>query len=437
MTIETVVQNSSPNLIISSAERIKKSAFIKSRWLYRNIYRSDVIDTIKREDNSAPSKPNHLAQYIAASTVLHCCDGWKFFSLGMDNLLNGDSANSVFMAYYAQLRALMAYFATEGIGIFNNKHFYFDNRGDCFFFKSNTHDVVKNLINAWAQDKAKSPRFLNVLKLEGRPFSDWISSADVVLGSPTIPEVAKDWLQAWSIDLKILGEDHTRRNEVSYRPQGITKLPTSRHFENDLSMCLEAWKVTEPFAANRFAILDQILLRKILLAVYERRKTTRMDFEQFVATSMVNLGLGTDSRLYRVMTSSNPITNEILKNAEKTAFHKTTGTDPVPVLCRAFILLRIASAAVENFLEKSSISSSDIEFWWSNFGINNGLWTPGNPPEQMSDLWSDIDEAILGLEDFLDQADTNICVTQAHYSVPYELWQVKQFTKAGLWAIGL
>jgi len=438
MDIITAVRDASPKSIISAAEKIRSSAFSKERWLFHNIYHNDVIATLQAEGDNPPSRPNQLAQYIAASTVLHCSDGWKFFSCAMENLLNGDKSNTVFMAYYAQLRSLMAFFATQGIGIFNNKHYCYDNNGTCSHFWKNTHDAVRELINAWAIDNGKNISLLQILKLEGRSYSDWISGADILLGSPRIPELAKDWLTAWSIDLNVLGKDHETRNEVSYRPQGIIHKPNVYRSRSDLDLCIKTWRLSEPYSANRFAMLDQQLLRETLFTIYKHRKPTRIKFTQFVETSMINLGLGLDSELHRFLISSQTNSNnEILRIARKPASTKARGIDPIPVMCRAFLLLRIASAAVENFLEASSIDSSDLEFWWSQFGIQNGLWEPEHSPSQMSDLWADISDAIDNVDSFLEQNTSRIDIARSHSELSYELWQLKHFDKAGLWAIGL
>lgn len=432
------IQNSSPNSILSAAAALKSVAFPRRSWLDSNRYLGNIIDIISKEGNAAPSNPPDLAQYIAASTFLHCFDGWNFFSCSIDELIDGNVPNAIFMAYYAQIRAFMSLFATEGIGIFKNKHFYFDTSGKCESFPGSTHDVIPNLINDWANDPRRSYRFLEILNYEGINLLDWISGADVQLGSPLIPLLGKNWLDAWSLDLIMLGKDHNLRNEASYRPHQISKNFTKPMVRNDLQLCLDTWKLCEPIGSNHFSLLDKFLLRETLRTIYKARSIRRIDLQAFIQTTMINHGLSINSPLYNFLISD-PVTekSKVLKYAKESAVRNGYVINAIPVICRAFILLRIASAAVENFSIKCGVSRSDVRFWWKDLGEKSGLWSIGNQPNQMSDLWADVEQVILNLEQYLESEKGKLQLMRLKQSHAFDLWQIGQFTKAGLWAFGL
>jgi len=68
--------------------------WIDSRWLAtRNRYRSDCVNQIDRDAPTAQVwTPTHvhLSDYIAASTVTHCFDGWAYLGRALDAELSGD-----------------------------------------------------------------------------------------------------------------------------------------------------------------------------------------------------------------------------------------------------------------------------------------------------------------------------------------------------------
>jgi hypothetical protein len=68
----------------------------------------------------------HLAQYIAASSILHCADGWSYLGRAINCLLKGDPHRVVHLAYYAELRAALSLLASEAIGVFSRNNFVID-----------------------------------------------------------------------------------------------------------------------------------------------------------------------------------------------------------------------------------------------------------------------------------------------------------------------
>lgn len=100
--------------------------YIKAnRWVSKtNRYSSNPIAKIRLDNKVRTIKePKHLSQYIAASSLLHATDGWSYLGRSLLSLLRGDPHRCRHLAYYAELRAAMSLLATEGIGVFRNRHF--------------------------------------------------------------------------------------------------------------------------------------------------------------------------------------------------------------------------------------------------------------------------------------------------------------------------
>jgi len=158
-TIPFAIQNASASAVIDAARTLRRDCFPGGRWIGpRNRY---AINTVKRITADAPRrtppspKSLQLSQYIAASVILHCFDGWSYLSHSVESLLDGDIATAVHLAYYAELRAAMSFLASEGISIFDYKHFWCDNTGNYNVFCGSTHTVVWQALEEWAVSSAR------------------------------------------------------------------------------------------------------------------------------------------------------------------------------------------------------------------------------------------------------------------------------------------
>jgi hypothetical protein len=70
------------------------------------------------------------------------------------------------------------------------------------------------------------------------------------------------------------------------------------------------------------------------------------------------------------------------------------------IISRAALLLRIASGATAQLVERSGLTASSIEFWWNGFGQARGLWEGQREVGTLTDLWADIEEWLEQIRDF-------------------------------------
>jgi hypothetical protein len=135
----------------SGLERfIKRAAWIGKA----NRYSRDTIKRIKSDIKSGGVRsPRQLSQYVVASTVLHCADGWSYLGKAMGCLLLGDPHRSRHLAYYAELRAALSLLASEGVGLFQDQHFAIDapNSVVRLQISKTTHQAVWNCLEGWAK----------------------------------------------------------------------------------------------------------------------------------------------------------------------------------------------------------------------------------------------------------------------------------------------
>lgn len=445
MSISDAAQNSSPEFIQESFQkRVVRVYLPEERWLGPlNRYRKDLplklADDLNPEKPCCSVKPNQLADYLSTSTITHCFDGWNYLSRSIESTLSGDMMAAIHLAYYAELRAVMSLMATQGIGVFKNKHVWFDQSGSCNRVpgSKSTNPFANEILNEWAKTQKSKDFLFSVISINSIQLNQWLNSTPYGSIDSVIDYLLKDWLEKWSIDLK-LEEDKDIRNEVSYRPKIYEK-----HVNHDeiVKKVTYIWEACEPSETSSFDLLDKHLLKASLDVIYNQyvnNSTLHKPVEKsdFVAKVLTSVGLNSTGSLHDFL-SKTTNTHFILETAKNNIQYEDSYCytyDCFPIICRALLLLRLATGATEKFLDQS-ITKDLTRFWWYKIGLNAGLWSKNSEPEDFKDLYQDISEAINEL-DFSDSDKWDSLKTASSFYAP-ELTSLKQFQRVGLWGIGL
>ncbi|QKZ13448.1 hypothetical protein [Spirosoma sp. KUDC1026] len=379
-------------------------------------------------------KKNSLSQYIAASTFTHCFDGWNYVARGVESLINGDIGSCIHFLYYSELRAVMSIMACEGIGVFGKRHFYFNNSEDANFINGTTHVAAKELIESWSTlDKKQT--FFNVIKLNGHTLENIAVAAGVSANSAYRSTILRDWLSKWSVDLK-LSEDQTLRNEMSYRPHFSQEKVDSTDLLNKL---VTIWQSLEPSTVANFSELDRHLVRITLEVMYSMRtgKTpVGPKYIKFVKDVLQEIGEGKNKVLVKFLVREIiPDDHFILTEAHKASLdNRIILNDPVPMLCRSILLLRLASGSVNSIFSKCYINSNDLRFWWNSISLKQGIINDLDPDMETNDLYSDIRDSIDSIEDKVEMGNS---VKKNLDTISSEINIIKQFQRTCFWGIGL
>lgn len=403
--------------------QIKKN-WKRSRWLTTsNAYRSDPIGRIDQDapDNDktrwTPNHP-HLSEYIAASAVVHCFDGWSFLGRALEAELSGDPDAARHLGYYAELRAAMALLAGDGIGVFNSKHVIIDNAGQGACLRgAGTHAFTWDALQWWASNTAGVSTLQDAIRPGNLPLRDWLTHYP---GGSSF--VATSWLKQWGLDLSRLADDRDARNMASYRPTAFTSAgPTA--LADTLDVITKFWKICEPGANGGFPVLDRHLLRRGIQFVFDAKHSSatprtaanyrsdtkyRNDIEAMLG-SITPSGLSQDQWGRFLGYVDDPETPKVLVDASATS-GPTHPNHSKQVLARATLLLRVATGSAANLLSSvASASRNELKFWWSGDSVRRRLWLENNPPIQFSDLWQDIDEASSSVAGWLQSAQHPCC----------------------------
>jgi len=378
------------------------------RWLSsRNRYRVDCIEKIKLDMQPTGSlRHGELGSYIAASSAIHCMDGWGYISRAIEAELSGDIGAARHLAYYAELRAAMSLLASAGIGVFKNIHFALKVNHDCAPIRGGqTHDFVWEALEYWAGLPSATDLIFKTIQPGGRPLSEWLSHFPPTAGGAFRTILAKEWLLRWGLDLQQFVLDRETRNLSSYRPTDLTKPPCPA-LSQSLGFMRDLWQAHEPSALNPFKELDRHLLRRSLSdafkavhhAHYSPRKVPKEYarlIDPMLHAMLPTAGDYTDAQWKDfVCYKLHPEENRIITYAESN-HQVSSSSQHLQMISRAILLLRLATGATrENFDGIAEIDRESLSFWWAPIGEERGIWDTGNAPNDFKDLWQDIQESL-------------------------------------------
>jgi hypothetical protein len=418
-----------------------KRFLANSRWIGKtNRYATDVVDRLKKDNPLNASRQSDLARYIVVSSVLHANDGWSYLGRAVSALMAGDPHRALHLAYYAELRAAMALFASIGIGIFDKKHFVIS--GPCattpLIANSGTHRVAWDILELWSKQRTSGALFANLIRPGGRSLDDWFQPHG---GATVLSAQARQWFEQWGMDLSFAAEDRDVRNDSSYRPDGF---PISWIVSpaDILAFVEDLWSVLQPSALSSFEEVDRHILRLALESFYRGRTgsqppATDAAYLTFIQATVAaqNFLPETAERwvqfLLRTSVKGDPLIflNSALKPGKPESDH-------LAVVSRAVLLLRLATGATRNLLHSAGFHSSNLTFWWQEVGVSRGLWDPASPPLDLADLWADIDDALIDVTSFRDS--TAVGLQSGHRimaGVGHRFSVLASHERVGLWSL--
>lgn len=365
--------------------------------------------------NNFRIKSSSLNSFLAASSLAHLLDGWMYLSNAFTTLLSGDKSTTIHLAYYAELRSAMAILATEGIGVFNNKHigafstttngefpsnFYRPNRqqGNPPTYEqpgSSTHKFVWEAMKQWTDLPYKpNEEILKPFSVRGKNFEELTEYFDPRTSVSTLLTVntIKGWLKEWCFDIEKYETDRSNRNEASYRPQRIKNFLTPIDFQSIINDLNKFWEVISPSASDPFNLLDKYLLRMLYKKLYDQLNI-QVPKKELIAGAFTAIGIN-DEMLFGFLDYENPYEEEhiIFKQAS------LKESSPLPILARATLLLRVSVGLVSQLYKEGGISKGELNFVWNSYAIDNGFWLPGSPLSDFKDLWIDIETKLTDLK---------------------------------------
>ncbi|KPL68063.1 hypothetical protein SZ64_07995 [Erythrobacter sp. SG61-1L] len=257
-----------------------------------------------------------------------------------------------------------------------------DANGDVHIMsRRGTHEMAWLALSEWAARASSIEHLISPIRFAGGslldPFQEFFpGGASTAIGELMIE---------WGFDLQQGLVDRNQRNWSSYQPTALGPILTRP--VDDAAFFQMFWQAVRPNGVE----LERHLLRILLETEARSLNAGVADYEhryerlQAGTKNVVSFGF-----LTRVVDAYDHQFLTYLAD-------RAAPAHPYAMLCRAGLLLKLAIGMAEENLRAAGVQPTQhFNDWWQDFGAQQGLWPPGNPPEATVDLWSDIE---LALED--------------------------------------
>lgn len=379
-----------------------------------------------------------LIRAVAVAAPNHCVDGWSYAARATSALLAGDYHACRHLAYYAQLRAGMSILANLGVGLFNRVNFVVTGNGTIIRLDTpgsapkllglGTHVAVWEALKTWSSDASAARQLLDLIKIRGVSLRD---SLEAIWPGSSSSAVAASLMQSWGLDLSRGKEEHDYRNISSYNAQSLN--PLSSPVGMSLDVVGQFWELCQPNGGGGFQGLDRFLIRSVL---WEQQK---------------KLGQGTNhssGAIYRNFDNLSPlitsyVTKDFLTGVSEpndpqlmiVARSQNTPAEPIEMLSRSYLLLRAATALTHtSFIDAGlNLSAGDLRPWIDELAERRGFWAPGDPLPDPSDLWADIQIAMMDYDAARDPAPASWheWMKTSERGLPH----VSEMERVGVWSL--
>lgn len=393
----------------------------------------DVVDAHVGGNRAVTS--DEFSTFLVGSSLVHAMDGWIYLSNAVEGLLSGEKSVAVHLAYYAELRSSIAFMATQGVAVLNHKHLHIQNSGTVLKCSKDagTHSFAWDAINAFIGSSVRAKHdILKVFSFTGRNFQDWLNA---IPHSSTLvaDRIVEDWLRAWSFDVSLFKSDRNLRNEVSYRPKKLTD-HSLVDVEDTLQKLTSFWNLLEPSSLEPFKMLDQYLLKKLFIKAHSDIQGilgSNLDFDLMLDATFATMRISLTPALRSFFKSPND--HMIFVSAGNNGI-AAGGIDPLPVIARATLLLRLTTGLTSGVFGQAGITKSDLIFLTDPIGLNCGLWNPSSP-NSYTDLWQEVGDAIGEITNWHSGRTSPCNFLELNNELAYELQHYKQFNRAAFWGL--
>jgi hypothetical protein len=350
-----------------------------------------------------PGATNEIAEFAAASSILHCFDAWTTLGNAIHALFMGHVSEAIHLTYYAELRAALSMMGSTGVVVQKDSAVSIGLSSSRRLRTGSSHEVLWDVFSAWCASSPAQDLVSSSLRFHDVPMSTWVSTARK--GGSGLP-VISELLNHWGVDLVQFKSDRANRNLASYNPTHLheTRNPNSAQWSRTIATDLVG--MLEPKPASAFNNLDNRLLNSIAasIGIADDHNMRR------VARSLK--GAHDGDFLFDRIQRLRAMRPTVLDAAGQDPSNAGTTSEVVEsMLGRALILCRLAAGGALRLRIDAGLDGADLRWWSDELGTGHGMWDPDEPPDNLRDLWNEVGE---GLNEVLD-------VELARPESPFEL----------------
>ena len=373
-------------LLIKASGNLSAGLFISDSNPYRAVQTPQDSDT-----------DGNIAEYIASSCLTHLYDGWSYMSAALRAFIHNDVGVCGHSAYYAELRAALAFLAVNGIIICRNFGSYLksDSTVNDLYSGEGTNVAVWNALKAFAQLPSTTPDKIQIeelIEVGGYKLADWIAELSGARASRTL---FQSFLLGCGADLGRYAEDKDSRNKYSYSPTALEKYKVFP--EQDIREKVNRfWELFAPESPGRFEMIDLYILQSIGKKYKDSMGWDESEYKNRIINVIHKLASGGTQSSFLTTLCGQKIALPFDLNGDGTATADLHGN----MLVRACFMLRLATAACRNLLTLANVTSQDLNVWLMQCQEMRFMWQAAVPNYKYYDLWDDVKVAMESLETY-------------------------------------
>lgn len=377
VTDKSILALADPSAVVNALSRFRTQAC--PPWLpAAHPYQDGMLPTGKAA--FAAVSDSDMLEVIAIRGPLHAIDGWSYLGRAFSALLSGQAHAVRHLSYYAELRAALSILASSSIGIFNRRNAVIDALGKSHIMSDiSTHEMAWLALAEWSTGPSSMERLISPVQLAG---ASLLKSFREFFPAQTLAG-ARELMYNWGFDLRLGADDRDQRNWSSYQPTALRPISTTP--AQDVAFLSMFWRTLRPNGVE----IERHLLRILLETEARNHGLEVSDYaHSYSRLDEITKSIVSFDFLTRVSDPYDHQFNSWLANTSYPAH-------PYAMMCRAGLLLRLATGMAEENLRASGVHPSHhFNDWWQDFGACHGLWDPNFPPLATADLWEDIDLAL-------------------------------------------
>lgn len=435
MNYTQLIHRTDPDLVLNGMNIIKANHLANNNFLPdTNPLKFNSQDAIDAHFNGTrPIAINDVKAFMATSVISHCFDGWIYLSHAVDSLLKGDKGIAIHLAYYAELRGTLSFLARQGVSVHNGKSFGINNTGILQSTGAGgTHVAAWNYLKEWTNSTSLDRNsLLKYFTVNGKNLGDWVNHVQFPISQSLASYYTLEWMKEWSFDVQNYENDKNFRNIVTYQPQRLVN-NGQIDFNKKFAGVANIWKFIEPNGSDKFALLDKYLFLMLFQKIHNNPgiSGSGISLEDLTDRTFTAAGLNQDPSIRSIMASG--INSSILTYAKDRAISQPNGElMPLNIISRALLMLRISSGCAFDLMNSAGINKGNIDFYINSLGNNSGYWK-GATPTNFQNLWGDVNESIMFIDEMLQDGD-DIILSDLYKDWPSELHYFKQISRASFW----
>ena len=302
----------------------------------------------------------------------------------------------------------MSLLSAQGIAVFNFDNYVVFDSGEIKRLNKGlkTHDAAWLFVENWAKQQDSADYVGQIIAPRSISLVDWIN---IMPGVSNWKPLGEDMLLGFGLDLKNSYEDRRSRNRVTYRPTTLHYVE-QEDIKDRIYYAIDLIRSLQPVGKSGELHVDQYILRLVIERAFQ--STTGLFPSQSYQLYQANVKAMLDRNI-QDQVSRNFLDMFLLRippfDFEPDFLIEAGISDPtvssklhLQVLGRAALLLRVATGATRDFMNRAGIKLSDVDFWWNDIGVQIGLAEHLQGTVNALEVWPEIVLALDEMDEWLD-----------------------------------